>query len=290
MDQQKQWELEQGLSSTTEGIAIDVDWGNRLVEVNVNGQTMRVPWFGAPPWPGDRVRIISAGLRPVCTLIEGAPNGTVQTTAANFVTVLGDDGVTYRYPHFGSAPANGSRVGLDHARRAVVGVYSTEPIGSDFVPPPVPTPPPTGGGSGWFAPVWSASWWNGAYNSGFVETSYTRVAAYGYGTSIADTIPDAAAITRAEWHLIVEWDKSGSSTPASAGVHGHDARPVNMPATDLSGTVLVPRGATVIDIRGAVADALKVGTARGLGFRPNASWWRRYGAAPNSGRIYMEWS
>lgn len=288
MDQQKLFELSLGLSDTTEGVVLSIDWLNRLVEVNQNGLTVRMPWAGPAPWQGDRVRVTKLGQQPLCHLIEGAPLGTVQTVASSIVTVAGDDGVTYRYPHVGSAPANGARVALDHGRHVVMGTLSTSPV----APPAVelPSAPPAGNFSSWFTPAWSGNWRFGSFASEFVETSENRVAAYGYGTSIADTIPDAATITRAEWHLQINWDRSGSSVPAEVGSHGFDGRPPNLTAGALSGTLLVPRGATVIDLLGAFADALKTGSARGLGFRPDSRWWRQYGAAPGSGRIYMEWS
>lgn len=288
-DQQKFYELGQGLSDTTEGVVLDVDWDSRLIEVNANGVTTRMPWAGAPPWPGDRVRITKAGLKPYCMLIEGSPMGTVQTTGSNLATVEGDDGSTYVYPYLGDAPANGARVRLDHRGRNVAGTYSTEPEGSDFETITIPPSPPPVGGAAWFAPIWSGNWRFGGFVGELVESSYNRTAAYGFGTSIADSIPDAAVITRAEWHLVLNWDNVPQNN-AVAGTHGFNGRPGSMTESNLSGSISVPTGSRAINILGTVADALKTGAVLGLGFYSDPTWWRQYGAAPGSGRIYMEWS
>lgn len=287
MDQRKIFELSQGLSDTTEGVILSIDWDARLVEVNQNGLTGRMPWSGAPPWVGDRVRVLKLGLKPFCTLIEGAPLGTVQTTTSSIVTVLGDDGVTYRYPHFGSAPANGAIVAMDHGRHVVLGTLSTSPVAP--VEPELPPAPPVSVGSAWFSPAWSGNWRLGVDKGGLVESSYNRTAAYGFGTSIADTIPDSATITRAEWHLALNWDNLPQNN-AIAGTHGHNGRPGSMSEGDLSGSITVPTGSRAIGILGSVADALKTGAALGIGFYSDPTWWRQYGAAPGSGRIYMEWT
>jgi hypothetical protein len=287
MDQRQAYELSQGLSDTTEGVVLSIDWGSNLVEVNLNGITMRMPWSGPAPWPADRVRVVMAGQKRFCQLIQGAPMGTVSTTASGYATATGDDGVVYKYRYLGSAPANGARVRLDHAGRVAIGTYSGEPAGSTFIP--APQPPPPSGDRAWFSPAWSGNWWFGSFASELVESSYNRVAAYGYGTSIADSIPDGATIGRAEWHLALNWDNVPQNN-ATAGIHGHNARPGNLPESDLTGSISVPTGSRAIDIRGAIADALKTGAALGIGFYSDPTWWRQYGAAPGSGRIYMEWS
>lgn len=288
-DEKRLYELGQQKADSTEGVCVDVLWASRAALVNANGVEGKYPWMGAPPWPGDRVRLVKAGVGNVfCELIQGAPMGTVITTGSGVVTVLGDDAAEYRYPHLGSAPANGARVGLDHARRCVLaGAYSTEPAGSDVVP--VPPPPPVSGGSATFSPVWSGSWRLGSLQGPAVESSYTRVAGVGFGGQIAASIPSSAKVTKAELLLVEEWNNSGSSAPIRFGVHGHDGQPVVLAAADLSGVVAVPQGAGRWDI-GAFAAALKSGSAKGLGIYPDESYWIRYAAAPTGVRVYMEWS
>ncbi len=287
-DEKRLYELGQQKADSTEGVCMDVVWASRVAIVNANGVEGQYPWVGAPPWPGDRVRLVKAGVGNVfIELIQGSPMGTVITTASGIVTVLGDDGAQYRYPHLGSAPANGVRVGLDHARRCVLsGAYSAEPEGSDFI---VPGAPPGSGGSATFAPVWSGSWRYGSLAGPAVESSNTRVAGVGFGTQIVSTVPAGATVTKAELLLVQEWNQSYSPAPVRFGVHGHDAQPVTLAEGDLSGSVSVPQDATRYDISGFAA-ALKSGSAKGLGIYPDGSYWIRYAAAPTGVRVYMEWS
>ena len=287
-DEKRLYELGQQKADSTEGVCVDVVWASRTALVNTNGVEGQYPWVGAPPWPGDRVRLVKAGVGNVfCHLIQGAPMGTVITTTAGVVTVLGDDAQQYHYPHLGSAPANGARVRLDHAGRCVLaGEYATEPEGSDVIP--VPPPPPASGGSATFSPIWSGSWRYGALAGPAVESSQTRVAGVGFGGQIAATIPASATVTKAELLLTQEWNQSYSSAPVRFGVHGHDAQPATLAAGDLSGSVGVAQDATRWDI-GAFAAALKSGSAKGLGIYPDGSYWIRYAAAPTGVRVYMEW-
>lgn len=286
-DEKRLYELGQQKADSTEGTCVDVLWASRTALVNANGVEGQYPWTGAPPWPGDRVRLVKAGVGNVfIELIQGAPMGTVITTSAGIVTVLGDDDAQYHYPHLGAAPANGDRVGLDHAHRCVLaGAYAAEPAGSDFV---VPLPPPSSGGSATFSPIWSGSWRYGDIAGPAVESSYTRVAGVGFGGQIAGSIPASATVTKAELLLVREWNKSGSPTPIRFGVHGYEGQPGTLAEGDLSGVVAVPQDADRYDI-GAFAAALKSGSAKGLGIYPDEAYWIRYAAAPTGVRVYMEW-
>lgn len=288
-EQQRLYELGQQKADSTQGVCVDVDWAASLAVVNVNGVEYRVPWEGPAPWPGDRIRLVTAGVGNVfCKAVHGAPMGTVITVSSLIVTAQGDDGDTYRYPHLGSAPANGERVRLDHAGRCVLnGAYSTEPEGSDVVP--VPLPPPTRPGSATFTAFWSGSWRSGTFDTDGVESSYTRVAAVGFGNQIRDTVPAAARVTRAEMQLIREWNKSYSGDPVRFGKHGYDGRPGSMTSSDLFGSISVPQDATTVDISAFIAD-LRSGVAKGVGIYPDAAYWIRYAPAPNGVRIYLEWS
>lgn len=283
-DEQKFWELSQGMSDTVEGIVTAVNLTNRLVTVNTAGVTTVMPWAGAAPWVGDRVRVVTAGLKPVCLLVQGSPMGTVQTTASGKATVTGDDTRSYVYPYLGAAPANGARVRLDHAGRVVLGTYSSEPAGSIVVAPPAP---PGGSGVADFRPVWSGNWRGGAFSTANAEISDTRTAAYGFGTQIRDTIPAGRTITAATLTLVQNWDNV-PGVPSSLGVHGYDGMPGSFGDGDLTGGFAVGGGSVTFSILGAVADALRAGTAFGVGFR-SANGWRQYAAAPNC-LIHIEWS
>ncbi len=288
-DEKRLYELGRQKADSTEGTCVDVVWASRAAVVNANGVEGEYPWVGAPPWPGDRVRLVKAGVGNVfCELIMGAPMGTVITTASGVVTVRGDDSITYRFPHLGAAPTNGARVRIDHAGRCILpGGYATEPAGSDVVP--VPPPPPVSGGSATFSPIWSGSWRYGSLAGPAVESSYTRVAGVGFGGQIAASIPAGATVTKAELLLVQEWNKSGSGSPIRFGVHGHDAQAGTLAEGDLSGVVAVPQDAGRWDI-GGFAGALRSGAAKGLGIYPDESYWIRYAAAPTGVRVYMEWS
>lgn len=294
-DQQRLYELAQQKADSTGGPCLDVDWVSRLAIVNINGVETRVPWQGPPPWPGDWVRVTTAGVGSMfCTLVEGSPMGTVVTVTSRVATVTGDDGVSYRYPYLGAAPLNGDRVRLDHAGRCVhPGAYSTEPDGSDVVPKPepipVPPPPPPAPGSATFAALWSGSWRYGAFDTDGVESSYTRVAAVGFGNQIRDTVPAGARVTRAEMQLIREWNKSYSPAAVRFGKHGYDGRPGSMSSSDLFGSISVPQDATAVDISAFIAD-LRSGVAKGIGIYPDSAYWIRYAPAPNGVRLYLEWS
>lgn len=290
--EQQLWELSQQTANQTEGIVTAINWATRLADVNVGGVTYSMAWFGQAPWPADRVRVVFAGKKASCTPIYGSPMGAVQSVSSGRATVLGDDGETYVYPHVGTAPAVSARVRLDHAGRAVFGVYAAEPAGSTFVTPPAPPSAGISGGSAEFTAAWSGNWSGGAFQNEYATISSSRTAAYGYGTSIADTIPDSATIHRAELRLAKNWDNYPGEV-IGFGLHSFDGRPGSLTNGSLSGTYTAAGGSTTINILGTVANALRDGSARGIGFYSSAAGpygWREFDRAPASGRIYMEWS
>jgi hypothetical protein len=282
-------QLRASRATTTEGVVVagGVDWGRRLVTVNMSGFTQAMPWKGPAPWEGDRVRIDSAGGDPVCSLIEGSPYGTVSSVAGDYLNVAGDDDVSYRYVFVGTDTfTGGERVALDHARKLVVGQISTDPA---FDPPePEPGPPPGTVSSAWFNPTWSGNWTGGVFDGEPATISSTRVGAYGWGTQLRDSIPDSASIIRAELQLVQNWDRV-PGVETSMGTHSFDGRPGSMTNASLTGDYQFPGGSRLVDIRGAVVDALKTGAALGVGFRSGSFGWREYAQAPASGRVYVEW-
>ena len=282
-------EVAAGRAATTKGLVVSQDWDNGFVTVNVGGTEQRMEWALSAPWPGDTVRVVSAGGSVFCVAVYGPALGTVVTSAGGLTAVTGDDSVVYTYPHVGVAPSDGSRVRLDHAGRGILaGEYSVEPEDSEFVPlPPAPSPSPGGGGEQWFNPAWSGNWRPG-FSGSAAEVSDSRMGMYGYGTQIRDTIPDAATISTAELHLVQNWDNV-PGVASSMGVHGHYGQPGSADNGSLFGTFPVTGGTRVVDISGAIADGLKTGTNFGVGFR-SGSGWRQYAAAPTSGRIFIRWS
>lgn len=286
-DQQRLYELGQGRADSTEGICTAVDWAAGEAVVNTNGQERRARFAGEPPWPGDRVRVVQAGVgNLVCVTIYGAPMGTVITTASGLATVQGDDDATYQYPYRGTAPANGARVRIDHAGRCIPpGAYSVEPPGSTFT---TPDAPPAVGGAATFTASWSGSWRYDVYDSAGIESSFSRVAGFGFSSTVADTIPDTATVKRAELQLTLDWNRSGSSTDIRFGSHGFGDAPGVLSAGSLSGSLFVPQGVLAVNVL-AFADALKTGAVKGFGIYPNEAYWIRYSPAPNGARLYMEW-
>lgn len=280
------WQLGQGRADTSVAVCEDVDFTSGMAAVAfVSGVRQSMPWSGPAPWPGEKVRVVNAGGSPFCQLIQGAPIGTVLTTSAGVVTVDDDDGNRYRYPHLGSAPANGARVRIDHAGRCVVGVYAAEPAGTDYVPPPPPPGPGTQTRD--FLPIDSANWRGGAWQDQGVEISSSdtpRSGFYFYGTQIADSIPDSAQVTSCVLLLAEEWDRV-PGVPSKLGMHGVGWRPAVPPV--LSGAIDVYDGGAINII--AFADALKAGTQYGIGFAAGYGW-RRFAPYTVSGAIRVTWT
>lgn len=284
--QRKLYELAQKTAGTAEGYVVSQDWDNRLVTVNVGGSEQTLKWEGDAPWPGGTVRVHSLGLNPYCTAVWGAPLGTVQSVGSGYATVLGDDSLSYTYVDTVGVSA-GNRVRLDHAGRCVVAVLSVEPADSEVESvAPVAAPSATRFAR-WFDPQWS-----GNFRPGFagpaVEISTSRMGMYGFGSQIADTIPDSASLAVMQLHLVQNWDYV-PGVASSMGTHSFNGMPGSASNANLSGTTAVPGGNQVVNLLGSVGDALKTGAAFGVGFRSGSSGWRQYAAAPGSGRIYAEW-
>jgi hypothetical protein len=287
-------ELAAGRASTAEATVVAIDFPNRLAQVNIGGITKFVRWMGPSPLPNARVRVVSAGGRSYCLPAGGSARGTVQSVAAPYVTVLGDDNQRYRWPYLsGYSPASGHRVILDHLNQTVLGQLTTDVTAPPSELDPVTYQPPSAPPkatvkSAWFSPSWSGNWRFGSYAGSAVEVSDTRTGAYGYGRQIDETIPDSATILVCRLQLVQNWDKV-PGVNSSLGRHGFSARPGSFGDGNLSEAVSVPGGSRTVSLPSSIANALKTGAAFGVGFR-SGNGWRQYAAAPGSGRIYMEWS
>lgn len=277
--------LQAGASDTIDATCVGVDLAGGFASVNVGGVVQVMPWQGAAPWAGDRVRVSTLGRKPICAVQYGAAQGTVASVTSTTATVTGDDTYKYTYPFAaGSTLVSGDRVALDHAHRLVVGKYAAEPAGSEFVTPAAPPAPAKQ--SRWFYPTDSGNYRFGSYVSQFAEVSENRAAYYWYGTQIASTIPDTATITRCELRLVEVWDEL--PTVASRIATHADASSVHTAsAPALTGSIEITGGGTY-NIS-AYATALKNGTAYGVGF-PAGFGWRRFDTAARSGAIFIEWS
>ena len=274
-----------GFSSTSEGQCVSVDLAAGYAVVNVGGGSLNMPMVGAVPWPGDKVHVGYLGQRPVCLGARPkAPIGTVSVVPSNgLVTVLGDDGLTYVYPYDSTrAYSTGQRVRLDHEGRTVGSGYGGEPVVGEFFPPAGAGP--SGPQSKTFYPTDSGNYRGGAYAGQAAEVSDGRSAFYWYGAQIRDTIPDGAAVSAASIRLTQEWDQV-PGVASRMGTHSEGSRG-GEPA--LSGALSVPGGTRDVDIL-QFADALKTGTALGVGLYKTFGW-RRYGPASSSGQITITWT
>ena len=268
-------------ASVSTGTCVGYDWDQSLTVVNVGGSVLSMPWDGAPPWIGDRVRVLTSGGQPVAQLVHGSAVGTVVSVDSGVATVFGDDDRTYLYPHAASLTLVGSeRVRLDHGGRLVVAEYAAEPPGSDFE---VPAAPPGSGGSVTFVPTDSGSWRDGAFRSGDAEANEFRVGAYYFGQQIRDSIPDSATVTSMVLDL-TETFNGDVGTDVRLGTHDQGF-PASQPS--ITGSIDVP-GSGRYNIM-AFADALKLGTALGVGFELGYGY-QKFSAAPGGGRITATWT
>lgn len=271
-------------TDSRQAVCVDVDWGEQLATVNVGGAERVMPWVGPAPWPGDPVRVVTAGQIPVCWAVYGSPMGTVASATSELATVVGDDGETYIYPYrVGDALSPADRVRLDHAGRIVLAEYTDEPPGSSYVPPAPPPGPSSGART--FYPTDSGQYQGGKYLNQYVEISVTRSGFYWYGKQIANTIPNTATITGAGLFLSEVWDNVPGA-PSKLGAHADPSTVHGPSAPGLSGAIDV-YGSGWIDIL-PFANALRDGTAFGVGFAANFGW-RRFDTAARSGAIHMEW-
>lgn len=277
--------LRSSKSDQVDAVCVASDWDAGFVTVNIGGAEQVMSWVGSAPYPGDRVRVLTLGMKPVAVVQHGAPSGTVVSASSTLATVNGDDGRTYVYPfRVGDAIVPGDRVRLDHAGRCVALEYTEEPPGSEYEPPPAP--PAAAVKARWFYPTDSGNYRFGSYVSQFAEVSENRAAYYWYGTQIASSIPDNATVTRAEIRLVEVWDELPGVVSRLA-THTDASSVHSGAAPALSGAITVSGGGT-INIA-SYANALKTGAAYGVGF-PAGFGWRRFDSAAKSGAIYMEWS
>ena len=285
-------DLREGMSDVAAAIVLDVDDTQNppLVKLNIGGGESWMPYIGPRPWEQERVLVAYLAKKPVCIgAFYGHALGTVVSTTAGLATITGDDGFTYIYPYReGDTLTSGHRVVMDHALRTVLHRLSAEPAGSEYVPPP-PPPPSSGGGAWVFYPAWSAHYRGGAYQNAYVTISTTRQGYYGYGTQLADTIPDGATITKLDLVLRQNWDQV-PGVDSLMGLHTNSSRSAPGGDPGLSGTYGVAGGSRTVSLLGAVGDALKTGAAFGIGFYSGSNGYREYDHAGTSGQIIAEWA
>lgn len=273
-------------AESAEGQVTATAYSSRLVTVDTGGVEQPMRWQGSAPKRGDRVRVFWVGGQPVCQTVAGVALGTVASVGTNVVTVTGDDGLSYTYPHaFGAAYSAGQRVALNHDAEVVLFRLSTDPTAKA---PATPTQAPVSGSvTRTFYPIDSCNWWSsgGRWDAPYAEVSVSRSGYYFYGNQIRNTIPNSATVTSVRIVLRELWDRV-PGVPSQLGVHASGFRPVSGPLA-LTGSVPVS-GSGTFPLTAAMGDALKTGSARGVGFAQNTGW-RRFDGFSRSGALTITW-
>lgn len=209
------------------GTVVAVDGDTQTATLNVLGGRVTAQYFGSHPQLGRGVFVLIAGSYAV---VLGTPAGPALGTIADagdgtFVTVTGDDGVTYSlYYSQQYDPVIGDRVllGWDGGGHVII------PISGNPAPPlypNLPEPPvPLVVKEQTFYPTDSASF-NGAWSTTDVVLAapYTS-AGWFYGRQFADTIPFGAVIDRVT--IYIEAAPSADPIVPVLGLHSALTRPV----------------------------------------------------------------
>ncbi|WP_382307270.1 hypothetical protein [Herbiconiux sp. UC225_62] len=244
------------------------------------------------PLPGDPVRVWRIGNQML--LLGPAkpkpPEATVEAfgidgSGALFLDARTTDGVLrthLRAYDTYDEPAIGDLVAINWPLGGIVEGRFTSPAASAPVNPTDPVKPVT---DLEFPAIDSGSWRSGSgWWTAEVWSSDTNTGAWFYGTAVADTIPDAATITRIQIYLPRYFASGGAPT---FGVHSSPAKPGGNVAVDSA----VPLDADGwVDLPLAFGEYLKsnpggIGTATG-GYHK----YRSVSSDGLSGRLRISWS
>lgn len=285
-------QLKQGLSGRQKGTCVSIDWPNQLAVVNVRGGTPSMP-FVSPPIPQRACWVAFLGQQPLCLGPVLPPStGTVAGAAsAGLLPVTGDDEVAYQLAYDDDLTfTTGDRVLINTASGGVVVCrLSADPVTHDpFIPSP-PVIPPSHGGSQTFQPFdsgtqnGSGSTGSGSWGSETVWCGDSTLGAYFY-RGIDDSIPDGATITEARIYLHVD---SGYGNSPSLATHALASKSGNV---SMSNKATISGGSGWKDLTAAQYNALKTGSAKGLGTDHGGFWIYSAAGQNNSGALYMKWS
>lgn len=287
-EDEAQWRAEvlAGMSSRSAAVVTAYNWPSSLVEVDDLGRRQWMPWAGAAPWKGGTVRVITVGGEPTAFAVHGAAQGTVQSVTAGLVSVVGDDGSVYIYPHvMGDVLSTGHRVALDHQRQLVIGRYSAEPPASEFVGSTAPSQP----GSASFSATDSGRWNldSGVFRDQRIRADVDNGSAVFFGTQIADSV-GGRSFTTLQLRLLKTYDYY-PSTVTQLAYHASATRGSLIPSfgggIDVTGAGVGE--VTVVDLM-PWASLFQSGAARGVGFY-GGSGQREFNDFSTSS-IYGEWS
>lgn len=127
-----------------------------------------------------------------------------------------------------------------------------------------------------------SSWWTND-----VRCSDGNIGAWFYGSTIANTIPDAATITRVQIYINEYYNQFPSSL-ATIGLHTLETKSGAPTVTD---TVTISAGSGWKDLPASFGDALKTGAKKGAGTNEGGFHkFRSRAADADSGLLRIDWS
>lgn len=279
------------------GTVIAINWTESVAMVNVRGSTIPAAMCGEQPNVGGHVWVLSVG---DTALIIGKPArpamGTVQSSPSQgFVSIATDDGKTRSLPYsVDDPPVAGQRWLLDWAADGHAIARASGEVGAPpYTPETSPLPGLGGGGvqERTFHPTDSGSFRGGWWTSKVYYAENNTVGAYFYGTSIKDTIPDNAPISKVQIYLNCELSQGSSST--FWGLHGFAGKPTGsgFSINDDVDKGYFGVGGGWYDFPLAWGDALKVGTSLGIGTAgPGYRIFTGVEGGQQHGAIRIEWT
>lgn len=281
------------------GTCVSISWAGKTARVNWNGQETDMPMLrGSAPVPQFECWVGEFAGKPVCLGPAAGPSlATVSgAPASGKLPITGDDGVAYQaaYDPNVTAWSTGQRVyvswaGGDGGGPVVVLKLSDDPS----VPDPTVPPPPVVGGGPVLHDLWFDAQWSGTQNgtssgggSFWTDRVYcgsTTLGAWGFGTSVGDTIPDTASINYVGI-VVSQSDGSGGTAP-TFGLH---SLPSRSGVLSVSGAVTVSGGSGEKQLPNTFGDYLKLGQANGIGTHHGGYWIYDPAGVNGSGRLHIQ--
>lgn len=238
------------------GVCLSVDVQTGVAVVEVGGGAVPMAMLNRPT-VGDRVHVLTAGGDRLCLgPAWRSPLGeVVGTPSAGLAAVLLPDGSMHELPYSTALTlSDGDQVAIDWE----AGLIVAEPA-AEAASPGSPTGPPgsTVETEHAFYPVASGSY-GSSWFTNRVYSSDSNIGVFLY-EGIADTIPDSAEILSVGLYLHAIQTYGGNPT---IGLHSLTSL---SGAPSVTSAVAVPGGTGWKSLPTSFGDALKTGTARGVG-------------------------
>jgi hypothetical protein len=243
----------------------------------------------AEPLPGQSVRVlqVDATTMMLGPAVPRSGIGVVTATGSPTLTVTTSVG-SLALPFIATYSAvNGDTVLIDwDAGGVVIGKVTAAPAGSYT--------PPVGSATAFsvdFRATDSGSYYSGSWVRDDLWASDSNKGAWFYGTTIPDTIPDTATITRVQVYL-PEFYNPFPAELAGVGLHALSSK---VGALALSSVVGVAAGAVWQDLPVTFGDALKTGASLGVGVQQLValSGYHKYtgrASDADSGLLRIDWT